>query len=56
MSKLVWRENSPCGISIHLVQEYVIKSCRYKTCKQSLKVVAKVYQGLQSSFVSLAWP
>ena len=31
MSKLVWRENSPYSISLHLVHEYVIRSHRYKT-------------------------
>ena len=31
MSELVWRENSLDGISLHLVQEYVIRSRRYKT-------------------------
>ena len=29
MSKLVWRGNSPYSISIHLVHEYVMRSCRY---------------------------
>ena len=31
MSKLVWRGSSPYSISIHLVQEYVMRSCRYTT-------------------------
>ena len=31
MSKLVWREHSPYNISLHCVQEYVIRQCRYKT-------------------------
>ena len=53
MSKLVWRENSPYCISIYLVQEYVISSCRYTTA--TLKVVPKVYKGLNSSFLSLTW-
>ena len=31
MSELVWIGNSPDSISIHLVQEYVMRSCRYTT-------------------------
>ena len=54
MSELVWRGNSPYSISIHLVQEYVMISCKYTTVKQSLKVVPNVYIGLHNSFVSLA--
>ena len=57
MSKVVWRENSPYSISVHVVQGYVIRShTKLQNCKQSLKVVPKVYKGLQSSFESLAWP
>ena len=56
MCKLVRRENSPDSISLHLVQEYVIRWHRYKNCKWSLLVVPMVYKGLQSSFVSLSWP
>ena len=37
MSKLVLRENSPYRISIHLVQEYVIKLCRWKTANSPRK-------------------
>ena len=33
MSELVLIGNSPDSISIDLVQEYVIKSCRYTTVK-----------------------
>ena len=31
MSKLVWREHSLYKISLHCVQEDVIRQCRYKT-------------------------
>ena len=31
MSELVWIGNSPDSISMHLVQEYVMRSCRYTT-------------------------
>ena len=31
MCKLVWREHSPYNISLHWVQEYVIRQHRYKT-------------------------
>ena len=33
MNELVWIANSPDSISIHLVQEYVMRSCRYTTVK-----------------------
>ena len=31
MCKLVWREHSPYNISLHCMQEYVIRQHRYKT-------------------------
>ena len=37
MSKLVWRENSQYSLSLHLVQEYVIRSCRYTTANSPWK-------------------
>ena len=33
MSELVWIGNSPDSISICLVHEYVMRSCRYTTVK-----------------------
>ena len=33
MSELVLIGNSPDSISIHLVQEYVVMSCKYTTVK-----------------------
>ena len=56
MGTLVWTENSLHSISLHLVQEYVIRLHRYKTADGPCYVVPMVYNRLQSSFVSLAWP
>ena len=39
MSALVWMGNSPDSIFMHLVEEYVMRSCRY--CKESLKSSSK---------------
>ena len=33
MSALVWIGNSPDSIFMHLVKEYVMRSCRYTTVK-----------------------
>ena len=46
MSELVWMGNSPAGIFMHLVEEYVMRSCRYTTVKSHCKVVVNVYIGL----------
>ena len=54
MSELVWMGNSPDSIFIHLVAEYVIRSCRYTIVKHHCKVVPNVYIGLYRCFVSLA--
>ena len=44
MSELVWMGNSPESIFMHLVEEYVMRSCRYTTV--ICKVVQNVYIGL----------
>ena len=46
MSELVWIGNSPVSIFMHLVKEYVMRSCRYTTVKRHCKVVPNVYIGL----------
>ena len=46
MSELVWMANSADSIFMHLVEEYVIWSCRYITVKSHCKVVPNVYIGL----------
>ena len=46
MSELVWMGNSPDSIFMHLVEEYVMRSCRYTTVKSHGKVVPNVYIGL----------
>ena len=56
MHKLVWTENSLDSISLHFVQEYVIKWHRYITPNGPCKLVPMVYKGQKSSFMSLAWP
>ena len=53
MSEMIWMGNSPAGIFMHLVEEYVMRSCRYPTVKTHWKVVANVYIGLYWWFVSL---
>ena len=54
MSELVWIGNSPDSISIHLVEEYVMRSFRYTTVKSHWKVVPNIYIGLYRWFVSFA--
>ena len=46
MSELVWMGNSADSIFMHLVEEYVMRSCRYTTVKSHCKVVPNVYIGL----------
>ena len=46
MSALVWMGNSADSIFMHLVEEYVMWSCRYTTVKSHCKVVPNVYIGL----------
>ena len=46
MSELVWMGNSPNGIFMHLIEEYVMRSCRYTSGKSHCKVVPNVYIGL----------
>ena len=53
MSELVWMGNSPNSIFMHLVEEYVMRSCRYPTVKSHCKVVPNVYIGMYRQFVSL---
>ena len=46
MSELVWMGNSPGSIFMHLMEVYVMRSCRYTTVKSHSKVVPNVYIGL----------
>ena len=46
MSELVWMGNSPDSIFMYLVEEYVMRLCRYTTVKSHCKVVPNVYIGL----------
>ena len=46
MSELVWMGNSADRIFMHLVEEYVMRSCRYTTVKSHCKVAPNVYIGL----------
>ena len=46
MSALVWMGNSAYSIFMHMVEEYVMWSCRYTTVKSHCKVVPNVYIGL----------
>ena len=46
MSELLWMGSSPPSIFMHLVEEYVMRSYRYTTVKNSCKVVPNVYIGL----------
>ena len=46
MSELVWMGSSPDSIFMHLMEEYVIRSCRYTTVKSPCKVVPNVCIGL----------
>ena len=43
MSELVWMRNCPDSICMHLVEEYVMRSCRYTAVKSHCKVVSNVY-------------
>ena len=46
MSELVWIGNSADSIFMHLVEGYVMWSCRYTTVHSDCKVVPNVYIGL----------
>ena len=46
MSELVWMGNSPNSIFMHLVEEYVMRPCRYTAVQSHCKVVPNVYIGL----------
>ena len=46
MSELVSMGNNAGSIYMHLVEEYVMMSCRYTTVKSHCKVVANVYIGV----------
>ena len=46
MSELVTMGNSADSIYMHLVEEYVMMSCRYTTVKSHCKVVLNAYIGL----------
>ena len=48
MSELVWMGNSPDSILMHLMEEYVMRSCSYTTVMIHWKVVPNVYIGLYS--------
>ena len=43
MSELMLMGNSPDSIFMHLVEEYVMRSCRYTTVKCHCQVVPNVY-------------
>ena len=53
MSKLAWRENSPYNISVHLVQEYVITSHRYKTANGPSKLYQRYIKGCRAHLCHL---
>ena len=46
MSELVWMGNSPDNIFMHLVEEYVMRPCRYTVVQSHCKVVPNIYIGL----------
>ena len=46
MCELVWMGNSADSMYMHLVEEYVMMSCRYTTVKSHHKVVPNFYIGL----------
>ena len=54
MSELVLMGNSADSIFMHLVEEYVMRSCRYTAVQSHCKVVPNVYIGLYRLFVSVA--
>ena len=45
MSQLVLMGNSPNCIFMYLVEEYVLRSCRYTTVKRHCEVVPNVIYG-----------
>ena len=53
MSELVWMGNSPDSIFMHLVEEYVMRSCRYTTVKSHWKVVPSVYIGMHRWYIGV---
>ena len=53
MTELVWMGNSTDSIYMYLVEEYVMRSCRYTAVKTHCKVVPNVYIGLYRLFLSL---
>ena len=46
MGELVWMGNSADGIFMHLVEGYVMWSCRHTTVQSHWKVVPNVYIGM----------
>ena len=46
ISEMVWMGNSPDSIFMHLVEEYVMRPCRYTVVQSHCKVVPNVYIGL----------
>ena len=46
VSELVWMGISVDSIFLHVMEEYVMWSCRYTTVKSHCKVVPNVYIGL----------
>ena len=46
MSELVWMGNSADSIFIHLVEGYVMWSCRYTSVQRHCKVSPNIYIGL----------
>ena len=53
MSELVLMGNSADSIFMHLVEEYVMRSCRYTTVNSHCKVVPNVYIGPYRWIMSL---
>ena len=45
ISELVWMGNSAYSIFMHMVEEYMMWSCRYTTVKSHCKIVPNVYIG-----------
>ena len=48
MSEFVWMGNGADSIYMYVVEEYVMRSCRYTCVKSYHKVVPHVYIGLYS--------
>ena len=42
----MWMGNSPDSIFMYLVEEYVMRLCRYRTVNSHSEVVPNVYIGL----------